>query len=400
MIRRCWRAIAQTTPMPMENLVSEDKHLEYLTRSRRLDHRPLPGISSNGHYKSPPFALRGGYQNLEVPMPMFVNRTLEPVYAGLGTFCKVPLALEEGDLDNVDVAILGAPFDVAVTNRPGTRLGPRAIRQADTIPTAPPVRPHMGAGVDPFEVLRVVDYGDIESVAADTAEADALIQEHVGQILRAGAIPVVLGGDHSIAYSTLTAAGKHFGADVLGVVQFDTHADTGDERGKLTHGTPMRMVIEESSVRGDRFLQFGLRGYWPAPADFEWMRSAGMRWQTMYDIEERGVRSAVDELVLQASALEGRVYLSIDVDVLDPAFAPGTGTPEPGGLTTRELLYAVRRLCSKVDVAGIEVVEVSPPYDHSGITAMAAHRCILEALSGIASQLPTAPAERSQVAPG
>jgi agmatinase len=251
--------------------------------------------------------------------------------------------------------------------------------------------------IDPFSALRVVDYGDIPAIVADAAEADSLIQSHVQQILEAGALPVVLGGDHSIAYSTLTAASNHYGVDVLGVVQFDTHADTGSDGGKLHHGTPMRLVIDERSVRGDRFLQFGLRGYWPGPSEFDWMRSVGMRWTTMFEIQDRGIQLAVDQLVADARALGGRVYVSIDVDVLDPAFAPGTGTPEPGGLTTRELLYAVRRLCAEVPIAGLEVVEVSPPYDSSGITALAAHRCILEALSGLASRLPAGAPQLSSV---
>jgi agmatinase len=318
-------------------------------------------------------------------MPI-VNREREPAYAGLQTFCKCPLALTPEDLAGADVAIVGAPFDEGVSNRPGARFGPRAIRQADNLAIAPPARPSLALGVDPFSDLRIVDYGDAECLPAALEQSHREIKARVTEILRAGAIPIILGGDHSVAYPNISAMAEHYGAGRVGVIQFDAHADTAGILWdvKLSHGTPMRLVVDEGSIRGEHFLQFGLRGYWPDPPDFDWMRSVGMRWHLMAEVIERGFETVLADLVEEARELPDVLYLVLDIDVVDPAFAPGTGTPEPGGLTAREFLYAVRTLCSVLPIRGIEVVEVSPPYDSSEITAMTAHRAVLEAVAGIA----------------
>ena len=315
-----------------------------------------------------------------------VNREREPGYAGLSTFCKVPLALYPAELAGADVAIVGAPFDDGVSNRPGTRFGPRAIRQADNFPLSPPTRPHLGLGIDPFAVLDVVDYGDAECMPGDLAASHQAIKQRVDEILAADAIPVILGGDHSVALPDMTAMSERYGRGAVGVIHLDTHADTAPALWglELSHGSPMRSVVENGSISGSHFLQFGLRGYFPDPADFDWMRSVGMRWHTIYDIDDRGFRVCLDELMEDARDLPEHVFLSVDVDAMCPAFAPGTGTPEPGGLTPRELLAVVRRVCLELPVAGMEVVEVSPPFDPSGVTALVAHRIVLEALSAIA----------------
>lgn len=316
---------------------------------------------------------------------MRINRSGEPGYAGLGTFCKTELAMTAEELEGADVVVLGAPFDEAVTNRPGARFGPRAIRLIDNTPLSPPARPSIPLGVDPFEHLRIVDYGDAEGVPADIAASHQQVRDRLAEILAAGAVPFVLGGDHSVAYANLSALAAHHGPQSFGVIHFDAHADTGELWGvKLSHGTPMRLAIEEGSVRGDQFIQYGLRGYWPNPPEWDWMREAGISWMTMDDILERGFERSLADLLAQAKALGCPVHLAIDIDVLDPSFAPGTGTPEPGGLTARELLYAIRRIASELPIVGLEMVEVSPPYDPTGITALAAHRCLLEALCGMA----------------
>ena len=147
------------------------------------------------------------------------------------------------------------------------------------------------------------------------------------------------------------------------------------------HGTPMRRLIESGAVRGRNFVQVGLRGYWPPPDVFDWMQEQGMRWHLMREIEERGADAVVDDAIAEALDGADSIYLSVDIDVLDPGMAPGTGTPEPGGLLTRELLRAVRRIVGRVELAGMDVVEVVAAYDHAEITAMAAHRCVLEAIS-------------------
>ena len=317
---------------------------------------------------------------------MRVNRAGEPGYTGLGTFCKLPLALDPAELAGVDVAVLGAPFDETVSHRPGARFGPRAVRMAEDSAGVPPERPHMLLGVDPFAVLNVVDYGDAETVSGDPARSHAAVKALVAEVCAAGAVPIVIGGDHSVAHPNLTAIAEHHGAGTVGVIQFDAHTDTAtDLRGVVrSHGTPMRLVVDEGSIRGDMFVQLGLRGWWPGEEEFAWMRAAGFRWYTAYELDERGLRPCIDEVIAAASGWD-KVFLSVDIDALDPAFAPGTGTPEPGGFTVRELLYAVRRIARELPLVGMELVEVAPMYDsHGNVTAIAGHRVILEALSGMA----------------
>jgi agmatinase len=318
-------------------------------------------------------------------MAQVVNRPDQPAYAGLGTFCRTPLALGAGDLAGADVVIVGAPVDGRVTNRPGARFGPRAIRSA--CPGTGSSRPHLTLGADPLTQLSVVDYGDVEPRPGDLDGQIAHIGERVGDVLDAGAVPVVLGGDHSLAYATIGAVSDRLGPDGFCVVQFDTHTDTGEIfGGRLTHGNPMRMLIDEGRLSGGRLWQIGLRGYWPSPSVFAWMRDVGIWWSTMDDVDAIGLDRIVEGIVAAVRAADRPVYLSVDIDVLDPAFAPGTGTPEPGGLTTRELLRAIRAIARAVPVVGMEVVEVAPPFDHADVTALAAHRCVLEALAAIAAR--------------
>jgi agmatinase len=172
------------------------------------------------------------------------------------------------------------------------------------------------------------------------------------------------------------------------MVHFDAHADTAKEiyGALVSHGTPMRRLIEEGWIDGRNFVQVGLRGFWPDRETFTWMRSKGLRWHTMQEIEERGLDDVVRAAISEALDGPDAVYLSIDIDVLDPSAAPGTGTPEPGGLSARELLKAVRVVVGAVELAGMDVVEVSPPFDHAEITAMAANRCVLEAISALAAK--------------
>ncbi len=314
-----------------------------------------------------------------------VNREGEPSYAGIATFSKLALALTPAELDGVDVAIVGAPFDEAVSNRPGTRYGPRAIRNADDSEGVPPTRPHMLLGIDPFAELNVVDYGDAETTPGDTAKSHEAVKQLVGEICAAGAIPVILGGDHSVALPDMTAVAEHYGLGTVGVIHFDAHADTAAalQGVTLSHGSPMRLVVDRGAIRGDQFIQVGLRGWWPEEEEFTWMRESGFRWYTMYELDERGFIPCLNEVIAAAREWD-HVFLSVDIDSLDPAYAPGTGTPEIGGLTTRELGTAIRRITAELPVVGFELVEVSPAYDVNGITAVNAHRLVLEALSGLA----------------
>jgi agmatinase len=208
----------------------------------------------------------------------------------------------------------------------------------------------------------------------------------VRTIAEHGALPLVLGGDHSIALPDVTGVARAVGWGRVGVVHFDAHADTGDIAfGSLYgHGQPMRRLLESGAVTGHRFLQIGLRGYWPGPEVLEWMTDRSMRSYEMTEVVVRGLDACLDEAYATAADGTAGVFLSVDIDVVDPGMAPGTGTPEPGGLTSRQLLDAVRRAAVELPLVGIEVVEVAPPYDSSDVTAMLANRVVLEALSGIA----------------
>jgi agmatinase len=310
----------------------------------------------------------------------------EAGFAGVGlTYCRVPLVLDAAGLAGADAVIVGAPFDEGVSFRPGTRFGPRAIRQAEDVGDPGP-RPHMELGIDPFTELRVVDYGDVATPPSSLETSHANLRRALGDVYDAGAVSVVLGGDHSLSWPTLQVLGERHGPDGYSVVHLDTHADTGaDIHGNTNnHGTPFYLGVTEGAMRGANIVQVGLRGAWPFPDEFQWMRDQGFRWHTMDEIDERGLPAVLGDAIAHARSRAPRTYLTVDIDVLDPAFAPGTGTPEPGGLTTRELLRAVRRIASELDLVAMDLVEVSPPYDHASVTAMAGHRVILETLSGMA----------------
>jgi agmatinase len=308
-------------------------------------------------------------------------------YDGIvSTYCRVPLARTLADIEGADAVIVGAPFDEGVSHRPGTRFGPAAIRRAEDI-GHPPNRPSMHAGADPMTELRVIDYGDVHAVPGSIVRSHAALEQAVDEIIAAGAVPFVLGGDHSLSHPMLRSLAKRYGSDGYCVIHFDTHADTGAELDgvvETSHGTPFHTGIGAGTLRGDHVFQIGLRGNWPWPEEFQWMREQGFRWATMDVIEERGIMDVVREAIAWANDTAPVVYLTVDIDVLDPAFAPGTGTPEPGGLTTRELLRAVRTVAAGVDLAAMDLVEVSPPYDHAGVTALAGHRVVLDALTGFA----------------
>ena len=303
------------------------------------------------------------------------------------TFLGVPRC----DLDDpqsyasADVVILGAPFDGGTSHRPGARFGPMAIRMTDYLPHDGS-RPSLALRTDALVDLTVVDAGDVEMYSGDIEKALPALEAAVEKVTRAGAIPVILGGDHSIALPDAKGVANVLGHGLVSMLHFDAHADTGDiEFGSLWgHGQPMRRLIESGALRGDRFLQIGLRGYWPPPETLDWMAGEGMRSYEMTEIGRRGLQVCLSEaFAIATDECEG-VFLSVDIDVCDPGHAPGTGTPEPGGLSARELLDSVRRICLELPVVGLDVVEVSPPYDHSEITAALANRVVLEALSAIA----------------
>lgn len=309
------------------------------------------------------------------------------MYGPDATFIGVPAA----DLDDpasfagAGAVIIGAPFDGGTSHRPGCRFGPEAIRLADYLPHDGS-RPHLALGVDALTELGVVDAGDVLMPSGEIEISLRRLEQAVEKVARSGAVPVVLGGDHTIALPDITGTARAIGWGRLSVIHFDAHADTGDTQfgSLLGHGTPMRRLIESGAVRGDRFFQIGLRGYWPGPQTLAWMAARRMRSYEMTEVVSRGLDACLTETMTRALDDCDAIFLSVDVDVVDPGMAPGTGTPEPGGLTARQLLDAVRRIGMEMPLAGVDVVEVSPPYDHAEVTAYLGNRLVLEVLSGMA----------------
>lgn len=303
------------------------------------------------------------------------------------TFLGVPecdLSVPE-TYEQADVVIVGAPFDGGTSYRSGARFGPQAVRAACYL-EHDGKRPSLALRVDGLSELRVLDAGDVEMYSGDAAKSCASLEVEIQKIADSGAIPIVIGGDHTITWPDVTGVARARGWGKIAVLHFDAHADTGDITfGSLIgHGQPMRRLIESGAVRGDRFFQIGLRGYWPEPETLQWMANQGMRSYEMTEIVSRGLEVCLSEAMTEALRECDGVFLSVDIDVCDPGHAPGTGTPEPGGLSARELLDAVRRICYDLPVVGMDVVEVAPPFDHADITALLGNRVVLEALSAMA----------------
>src|SRR4051794_13397443 len=313
------------------------------------------------------------------PLERWAQYGEKPDYSGLLTFAGMPYTEAAAELEGFDVAVLGAPMDDLVSDRPGARLAPRAIRGASS-----PPGPHLEVGRDAFAELRVVDFGDAPVVPADPARSHAAIESTVGQVLAAGVMPVVLGGDHSITEPSLRAcAGVH---GPVGLVHFDTHTDTGEEvfGVEFSHGTFIRRLVDAGHLDASRYAQIGLRGYWPGEKEIAWQAERGITSLFMHDVRDLGIREVVRRAIDAVGP--GPTYLTVDVDVLDPAFlGAGTGTPEPGGMTATDLLLGVRTVAAELDLLGADVVEVIPTAVGSAdLSALVADRIVREALTGIA----------------
>ncbi|MFE4670590.1 agmatinase [Streptomyces sp. NPDC056716] len=300
-----------------------------------------------------------------------VDGQVSPRYAGLTTFARLP-RIE--DVPRYDVAIAGAPFDAGVTYRPGARFGPSAIREASRL--LRPYNPRLD--VMPFRDQQVVDAGDLPCNPFDITQAAKEIEESAHDLIRDGARLITLGGDHSIAYPLLRAMHRVHGPVAL--VHFDAHLDTWDTYydTPLTHGTPFRRAAEEGLFRPDASAHVGIRGSLYDPADLTDDAELGFRIFHCADFETLTVADVVGQL--RETIGDAPLYLSVDIDVLDPAHAPATGTPEAGGLTSRELLGIVRGL-KGLDLVGADVVEVAPAYDHADITSVAAANLAYEYVS-------------------
>jgi agmatinase len=294
-----------------------------------------------------------------------------PRFAGPATYARLP-RLDE--LDGCDVAIVGVPFDAGVTYRPGARFGPAAIRQGSRL-----IRGyHPGLAVRPFDAQQVADAGDIACTPFSIDDAISQIEAGARELLGAASAFVALGGDHTIALPLLRAVhGRH---GPVALIHFDAHLDTWDTYfgAAYTHGTPFRRAHEEGLLASDRCAHIGIRGPLFSADDLSDDASFGFTIVSAFDYLTRSVASVADELRERVGELP--VYLSIDVDVMDPAHAPGTGTPEAGGLTSRELLATLRALAG-IRLVGADVVEVAPAYDHAEITSVAAANTVYELLA-------------------
>lgn len=294
-----------------------------------------------------------------------------PRFAGLATFARLP-RLEQ--VEQADVAVVGVPFDAGTTYRPGARFGPAAVRQGSRL-----LRPyHPGLDTEPFAVQQVADAGDIACNPFDIAEAISQIEAGADALLATASHVVTIGGDHTVALPLLRAVSRRHGR--LALVHFDAHLDTWDTYfgAPYTHGTPFRRAFEEGLLAEESSVHVGIRGPLYARSDLSEDETMGFRLVRAMELETIGVTGAVERV--RSRVGDRPVYVSVDVDVLDPAHAPGTGTPEAGGLTSRELLGILRGMRG-LSVVSADVVEVSPAYDHAEMTAIAAAHVIYELVS-------------------
>ena len=302
------------------------------------------------------------------PQPLGGNEM--PRFAGITTFMRLPNRSEPADLD---VGVFGVPFDLGTSNRPGARFGPRGIREESVM-----IRPYnMATRAAPFDSLRIDDLGDIATNAFNKDDSIARIEAYVDELMEHDLITVAMGGDHTIVLPILRALAKKHGP--LGMVHVDAHTDINDDMfgEKIAHGTPFRRAVEEGLLDGDRVVQIGVRGTGYAADDFDWSREQGFRVVQVEECWHKSLEPLMEEVREKVSG--GPVYLSFDIDGLDPAYAPGTGTLEIGGLTTPQGIEIIRG-CYGLDIVGCDLVEVAPIYDVSGMTSRIAGDLLYEML--------------------
>jgi agmatinase len=304
-----------------------------------------------------------------------VDGRLVPRFAGAATFARLP---EIDRVSGYDVAILGVPFDNGTSYRPGARFGPMAVRQASRH-----LRPghHVELDTSPFREIQVVDAGDVPVTPFSIDTAVEQIGAHAAELVTGGRTVIAIGGDHTIALPMLRSVAREHGPVAL--VHFDAHLDTWDTYfdAPITHGTIFRRAFEERLLVEDHSVHIGIRGPLYDRADLADDAGFGFRTIRASDVDTMGLRETIGTIAERTAGLP--VYLSLDIDVLDPAFAPGTGTPESGGLTSRELLSVLRGLTG-LDLVGADVVEVAPAYDHAEITSIAAATVVYDLLTLLA----------------
>jgi guanidinobutyrase len=299
-----------------------------------------------------------------------IGGNVMPRFAGMATMMRLPLMANASELD---ACFIGVPFDIGTSNRPGTRFGPRQIRAESAH-----LRPYnMGTRAAPFDVLAVADLGDVPINPYNLPASISIIEKFYGDVLREKCVPLTLGGDHTIVLPILRQMAAKYGP--VGLVHVDAHADANEHMfgEAIAHGTPFRRAVEERLLDCGRVAQIGLRGTGYTAEDFDWSRSQGFRVVQVEQCWNRSLVPLLDECRSEFGT--GPVYLSFDIDGLDPSVAPGTGTPEPGGLTSAQALEIIRG-CRGLNIVGCDLVEVSPPYDPSGNTALLGANLLFEML--------------------
>ncbi|WP_270934958.1 agmatinase [Falsiroseomonas oryzae] len=310
----------------------------------------------------------------ETEWPQPIDGAVTPRFAAPATFMRLPL---RPDAAGLDIAILGIPWDGGTTNRPGARHGPRELRNASTLIR----RVHPVSLVAPTALCRIADLGDAAVNPVDLHATLALVEARVAELRAGGAWTLAAGGDHLISLPVLRGIVRAApGLAPLGMVHFDAHSDTNDSYfggSRYTHGTPFRRAVEEGLLDPRRIVQIGIRGSLYDAADMHWAAQAGIRILTIEEAEAMGP----DAVAAEARRVVGGApaYLTFDIDSLDPAFAPGTGTPEPGGFTPRETMRILRGLRG-LQIVGADLVEVAPPFDPAGVTALAGATMMFEIL--------------------
>ena len=325
------------------------------------------------------------------PGPINIQKAIGgTAFQGIPTFFRAPVALCPEDLTagEVDVAIMGASMDMSIGQR-GTGWGPQAVRTGEVVypwgDLLKAAHPTVGE-IDFMKVLKVVDYGDAPIDILSNERSVQSVRQMVKEIAETGAIPIIVGGDHSLMYPDVVAVTDVHGKGKVGVVHFDAHFDGipllfGHY---LSHGAPVRRVIDEGHINGKNFVQIGLNSGKPSSEDIAWMREQKVRYHFMNEIDRKGSDAVLKEAIAEATDDVNKIFISIDTDVLDPAYAPGMGTPEPGGMTNRELLQMVRAVAIANDVVGVELVELNPLVDPTYRSRLVAVRILREVLTGIA----------------
>ncbi|RWR45896.1 agmatinase [Sinirhodobacter ferrireducens] len=305
-----------------------------------------------------------------------------PRFAGLSTFMRLPAVATAAGLD---IALIGIPWDGGTTNRAGARHGPREVRNMSSLMRSA----HHASGVAPFEIANIADVGDLSVNPIDVMDGIARIEAGMAAIVATGALPLAVGGDHLTTLPSLRAVSKgpRGGGKPLGMIHFDAHSDTNDTYfggNRFTHGTPFRRAIEEGVLDPKRVVQIGIRGSVYEPGEHDWAKAQGIRIIYMEEFVARGPAAVIAE-ALQIVG-QDPTYITFDIDSIDPSMAPGTGTPEIGGFTTREAQQMLR-LLGPVNIAGADVVEVAPPFDVGGMTALAGATVMFELMCVMATQV-------------